>query len=246
VRITAQLIDAATGAHVWSERYDRPAGDVFAIQSEIADRIADRVGAENGSVSANMLKTAKRKPPNDLAAYELYLLGREKSGETPTLENQLEAEKLLEQAIQLDPSLARAYDALAWVYSWRATFEADTSTFIKKMLEAARHAVDLDPMDAKAHEALGYALSLSGDLKQAEIQFDEALRLNPNAFDILAVYACLAHAFGKAQAGADAVDRAMRLNPNYPTWAIPCFRLGLVMAGRYSDVVKTQARQPED
>jgi hypothetical protein len=87
---------------------------------------------------------------------------------------------------------------------------------------------------------------LTGDLKQAEIQFDEARRLNPNAFDILTVYACWAVDFGKAKAGAEAVDRAMQLNPNYPAWAIPCLREGLVMVGRYEDVVRVQLRQPED
>jgi hypothetical protein len=76
--------------------------------------------------------------------------------------------------------------------------------------------------------------------------FDEALRLNPNAFDVLTHYACWAHLFDRAEAGAQAVDRAMRLNPNFPSRAIPCFRLGLTKVGRYEDAVRIQARQPED
>jgi TolB-like protein/class 3 adenylate cyclase/Tfp pilus assembly protein PilF len=246
VRISAQLIDAATGVHVWSERYDRPAGEVFAIQSEVADRIANSLGGHEGHVGASMLTAAKRKLPSDLSAYELYLLGQEKMHTGMNDESQLEAESLFEQAIKIDPTFARAHVQLAWSYSWRATYEADRVTLNEKMIEEARRAVELDPMDADAHQALGYALSLSGDLEEAEIQMDEALRLNPNAFDILVVYACMAHNFGKAKAGAEGVDRAMRLNPNYPAWAIPCFRLGLVMVGRYEDAVKVQARQPED
>jgi TolB-like protein/class 3 adenylate cyclase/Tfp pilus assembly protein PilF len=246
VRITAQLIDAATGTHLWSERYDRPAGEVFAIQSEVADRIANSLGGEGGHVPGSVLSAAKRKRPDDLSAYELLLLGREKMARGLTDEDQIEAGRLLEQAIQIDPTFARAHAILSWNYAWRATLEGDAAKLTQQMIEEARRAVDLDPMDADAHEALGYGLGQSGDLKQAEVQFNEALRLNPNAFDILATYACWAHNFGNAQAGADLVDRAIRINPNYPNWAIPCFRLGLVMAGRYEDVVKTQERQPED
>ena len=245
VRITAQLIETGTGTLVWSERYDRPVGEVFAVQSDVADRIANSLAGE-GAVASSVLTAAKRKRPSDLGAYEMYLLGREKMNKGLNLESQLEAEKLLEQAIQIDPSLARAHTQLAWSYSWRATLEPDTAKLTQQMLLEAQRAVDLDPMDAGAHEALGYALALDGDFKQSEIQFDETLRLNPNSFDILAVYACIAHSFGKAEAGAQAVDRAIQLNPNYPTWAVDCFRLGLVMVGRYEDVLRNQEREPEN
>ena len=246
VRITAQLIDAATGAHVWSERYDRPAGEVFAIQSEVADRIANSLGGSVGHVASSMLTAAKRKLPGDLSAYELYLLGREKMETGLTDESQLEAERLLDQAIAIDPTLARAHASLAWTYARRANLETEESSLIETMAEEARRAIDLDPMDADAHEALGYAFGMQGDLSQAEIEFEKARRLNPNAFDILTVYSCWAGEFGKAETGAKAVDQAMRLNPNYPAWAVDCFRYGLVMVGRYQDVLHNQARQPED
>jgi tetratricopeptide (TPR) repeat protein len=135
---------------------------------------------------------------------------------------------------------------LAWTYSWRASLEADTAKLTQEMLAAARRAVELDPMDADAHQALGYAVGLTGDLHQAESEFNEALRLNPNGFDTLTVYACWAHNFGKAKEGAAAVDRAMQLNPNYPPWAVDCFRTALVMVGRYEDVLRNQTRQPEN
>jgi tetratricopeptide (TPR) repeat protein len=246
VRITAQLIDTATGTHLWSERYDRPVGEVFAIQSEVADRIANSLGGSAGHVFGSSLTAAKRKRPGDLGAYELYLLGRDKMINGLTLENQLEAKKLLEQALQMDPTLARAQGVLAWTYAWRATQESDTAKLAQEMLKVAQRAVELDPMDADSHQGLGYALGMNGDLKQADIEFDKALRLNPNAFDILADYACWAHSFGKAQAGADAVDRAIRLNPTYPLWAVDCFRMGLVMVGRYEDILRNQAHQPEE
>src|SRR5439155_6555940 len=118
-------IDTATGTHIWSERYDRPAGEVFAIQSEVADRIANSLGGLVGAVQLNTVTAAKRKRPSDLGAYELYLLGRDKMINGLTLENQLEAEKLLEQAIRIDPGLVRAHGVLAWTYAWRANLEPD-------------------------------------------------------------------------------------------------------------------------
>jgi Tol biopolymer transport system component len=90
VRITAQLIDTATGTHVWSERYDRPADKLFAIQSEVADRIANSLGGATGRLPGSVLAAAKRKRPGDLGAYELFLLGRDKAAGL-TLGNQLEA-----------------------------------------------------------------------------------------------------------------------------------------------------------
>jgi TolB-like protein/class 3 adenylate cyclase len=245
VRITTQLIETTSGTQIWSERYDRPAKEIFAVQSEVADHIANSLGGSRGQIPNSALAAAKRRPPGDLSAYELYLLGHEKI-QGATNESQLEAKRLLEEAIRIDPQLARAHTMLAWTYAWRATFEADAPTLHKQMVDVARQAVELDPLDAEAHQALGYALGLNGDLKQAEIEFDESLRLNPNSFDILAVYACWAPAFGRVQAGAEAVDQARRLNPNYPVWAVTCFRLSLAMAGRYEDAVQTQERQPED
>jgi tetratricopeptide (TPR) repeat protein len=117
---------------------------------------------------------------------------------------------------------------------------------MQQMVNYARKAVDLDPLDADAHLALGYSLTLSGDPKEGDVQLAEALRINPNSFFINAVYACMAHNYGKAEAGAKGADWAMRLNPNFPAWAIPCLRLGMVMVGRYEDVVRIQSRQTEN
>ena len=111
------------------------------------------------------------------------------------------------------------------------------------MLRYSRKAVALDPADADAHAALGYALTMVGDEKQGQQHLEEALRLTPNAFDILIFQACLAEDVNKE---AEAADRALAINPAYPNWAIPCMRLGLVLAGRYEDVIRVQSRQPED
>src|SRR5262249_30692431 len=112
VRISAQLIEASTGNLLWSERWDRPDKDIFALQAEISEQVATRLGGGAGIVQEAGRAAARRKLPGNLSAYELYLLGREKMIKGLTDENQLEAEKLLEQAIQIDPTLARAHAVL--------------------------------------------------------------------------------------------------------------------------------------
>jgi TolB-like protein/DNA-binding SARP family transcriptional activator/Tfp pilus assembly protein PilF len=246
VRITAQLIDAETGTALWSVQFDRPAGEVFALQTDVADHIAESLGSHNGMVTGSVLTAAKRKRPADLGAYEIYLLARDKLQTDMSSEGMIEAEHMLDRALAIDPTFARAYVLYAWTYAWRHTFEGGADVLVKEMLKYARRGVDLDPMDADAQQALGYANGLSGNLVEAQVQFEQSLKLNPNSFDILTIYSCWAHAFGNAKAGAEAAYRALALNPNFPNWSIACLRLGLFLDGHYEDAIRVQSRQPED
>lgn len=246
IRITAQLIDAATGESLWSDRYDRQIGEIFAVQSDVADHIANSLGGREGKVGKSMAASARRKPPADLGAYEIYLLAQETMYSDLSAESMREGQKILEQAIAKDPNFARAYVRYANAYAWRATYESGAVELFQQMLVYASKAVALDPMDADAHAALGYAMTVTGDWKQGEANLDEALRLTPNAFDVLIFHACLKHAYGKMEEGAAAADRALAINPAYPKWAIPCMRLGVVLVGRYEDAIRIQSRQPEN
>ena len=114
-RITAQLVDATTGNHLWSERYDRPLDDVFAIQDEVTEQIAGTLGSYWGQVAQALRERARRKPPESLEAYELYLLGVEAKHRL-TKEDTIKAVELLNKAITLDPGFARAHVALAWCH----------------------------------------------------------------------------------------------------------------------------------
>ncbi len=246
IRVTAQLVDAATGETLWSDRYDRLIGEVFAVQSDVADHIANSLGGREGKVGKSMAAGARRKPPADLGAYELYLLAQETMYSGLSAESMREGQKILDRAIAKDPAFARAYVRYANTYAWLATYEANAGELFQRMLTYARKAVALDPMDADAHAALGYALTVTGDGKQGEVHLDEALRLTPNAFDILIFHACLDHAYGKVDKGAEATDRALAINPAFPNWAIPCMRLGVVLVGRHEDAINIQSRQPEN
>ncbi|WP_161957375.1 BTAD domain-containing putative transcriptional regulator [Aestuariivirga litoralis] len=242
IRVTAQLIDAETGAALWSDRYDRMIGEIFAVQGDVADHIANSLAGREGKVSKSLAVGARRKPPADLGAYDLYLLAQETMYSDLSPEHMREAQNILDQAIAKDANFARAYVRYANTFAWLATTETGAAELFQQMLRYARKAVALDPMDADAHAALGYALTMTGDYEQGQVQLEEALRLTPNAFDILIFQSCLAPTPEKEMAAA---DRAIALNPAFPKWAVPCLRLAYVLSGRYADAIKVQSRQPE-
>ena len=107
VRITAQLIEATTGTHLWSERYDRPANDLFAVRDEVLNRLVGTLTGYDGPIWAEWQEAARRKPPQSLGAWDYYLLAN-KPYRRHDKEGNAEARRLLEKAIELDPGLARA------------------------------------------------------------------------------------------------------------------------------------------
>jgi TolB-like protein/class 3 adenylate cyclase len=247
VRITAQLLDAASGTHLWSEQWDRLAEDVFAVQTEIAELVTNRLGGGTGLVVGAERSLARRKRPENLTAYELYLLGGEKI-EQLTPESIKESIQLLTRAVELDPGLARAWVELYHAHSLSKMFGVeDVKTAIDAGMDAARRAVSLDPRDAEAHSVLGSALAERGELALAKASFDTSLRLAPNAFEILTFYAGWADSLGETERGAEMADRAIRLNPNYPAWAAGIFSWTYFAAGRDADVLQMLGRlRPEN
>ena len=244
VRVSAQLVDRSTGTNLWSERWDRPAGDVFAVQGEVAAQVASHVGGY-GRIAEADWAAARRKPPGNLTAYDLYVLGVE-AKHRMTEAGWAEAADLLQRAIDLDPSLARAWTALSWVRSMRAaTWAPDTVASRQGALDAARRAVELDPADAEGHAALGVALGAAGDLAAAEPAFTKALALNANNPSVLAAYAAWASNLGRPEEGAAAADRLLRLDPSYPAWAAGSIGYGYLMAGRFQDALRALASVPE-
>jgi TolB-like protein/class 3 adenylate cyclase len=237
VRITAQLIDAQSGNHLWSQRWDRPTEDVFAVQTEISEQVTNRLGGGAGLIQEAGRAAAKRKSPENLNAYELYLLGTEKL-EQFTKEDIQEAIALLNRAVQLDPGLARAWVELYHSHSVLANFGVNPEKGAQAAADAAERAVRLDPSDAEAHAALGMSLGDRGDLARAKVELDTALRLAPGSAEILTFYAGWAVSFGEPQRGAEMVDRVIRLDPNYPMWATGPFSYAYYMVGRYDDALK--------
>ena len=245
VRITSQLIDANTGNHLWSERWDRPIEDVFAVQTEIAEQVTNRLGGGVGLIQEAGRSAAKRKRPENLNAYDYYLLGTEKI-EKLTKADEEEAITLLNRAIELDPGLARAWVELYHAHALLAVFGVNPESETRAAADVAEHAVRLDPSDAEAHAVFGMSLSDKGDIARAKAELDTALRLAPGSAEILTFYAGYAARFGEPERGAEMVDKVIRLDPNYPMWTSNFFSQAYFMAGRYEDALKMLERLTPD
>lgn len=237
IRITAQLIDAKTGKHLWSDRWDRPDKDLFAIQTEISEQVSNRLGGGAGLIQEVGRVAAHRKPPSNLNAYELYLLGTEKLEQINRADVK-EAIRLLNRAVELDPGLARAWVELYHSHCVAAGFGVDPESNRRLAADAAQRAVRLDPSDAEAHAVYAMSLADMNDIERSKAEFDAALRLAPNQFEILTFYASSASSFGEPERGAQLVDQAILLNPSYPLWSARIFADAYFMVGRYDEALR--------
>jgi Tfp pilus assembly protein PilF len=220
VRITAQLIEAATGNHIWSERYDRPLDDIFAIQNEVTQTVTASIGGFGGALTRAGQEAARRKPPHSLQAYDYYLLAAEHR-QRLTEEDNEQARQLSQEAIKIDPSFARAYIGLAQTYINEIDFVWTKSRrrSMENWLRAIQQAISLDPSDSGAHLLLGIYYSYEDEFERSLAQLEEAIELNPNDADMLSkAGGNLLPFLGRPKEGADLFERAMRLNPHHPDW----------------------------
>lgn len=221
IRVTAQLIEAVSGIQIWSERYDRPVDDLFAVQNEVTQRIAATLGSWQGAVAEAERRHIRRKPPANLSAFDMYLLAKGSTwAHKVTKESLIEAENLFRKALQLDPQLARAYAGLADVQSYWIDFgwAPSVEEALSKMMEAAETAVQLDPGDAATHYALGMAYNFQGKWEQALAEFDRVEALAPSDADLLLGIAWVIPGFGESERAVSLAERALKLNPHYPDW----------------------------
>jgi TolB-like protein len=239
IRVTAQLVDARTGGHVWSERYDRPVEDLFKVQNDVTQRIAATIAGSEGAVAEAERNLLRRKPPASLTAFDTYLLGMEAKHKV-TKEALLEAEALFQKAIKLDPQLARAYYGLATVQMYLIDLGLAPSfeEALSKTLKAAEEAVKLDPNDGKTHLALGGAYAYHGKGEQALAEFARAEALSPSDADLLLVIAWTIPAFGESGRAVSLAEQALKLNPQYPDWYNQGLSLVFFFGEQYDKSVK--------
>ncbi len=214
VRVTVQLIDAETDRHIWAERYDRKIEDIFAIQDEVTRAI---VGTLPGRIEAARQDRAKRKPTENMAAYE-YVLSGKILHHRSTPDDNAEAQRLLDRAIALDPKYAHAYAWKAcvlgqsWVHDWCEDREATW----KQVGEQLRIALALDDNDSDVHRILAAVNLAHDDHEKARYHQDRALSLNPNNDLILVQNGEFLTWQGRPEDGIEWIRQAMRLNPYHP------------------------------
>src|ERR1700732_151098 len=214
IRVTVQLIDGETDRHIWAERYDRELEDIFAIQDEITRAI---VATLQGRVEAATQERAKRKPTDNMIAYECVLAAKVLHHRS-IREDNLEAQRLLDRALALDPNYAHAHSwkgcvlGQSWVYDWCADRDA-TFQQIAAELEIA---LALDDNDSDVHRILA-ALNLNrDDHDRAAYHQERALALNPNYDLVVVQQGELLTWLGRPEEGIDWIKKAMRLNPYHP------------------------------
>ncbi len=207
VRITVQLIDVADGYHRWSQRYDRDLEDIFAIQDEIAESVAQEL---RGILTPGELKGLRR-PGTVAAAYEEFLKGRQAYARS-TSESLDEAGVFYEKAIAIDPSYAPAYAGLADVHSWRYQWWGQQDSDYKIADDASRKALELAPELDQAHISRAFLLSLKGHYDEAAASFEEAIHLNPNSADAYYLYARSEFAAGRTAKAAELFRRASEID----------------------------------
>ena len=239
IRVTAQLIEAASGSHIWSERYDRPVDDLFAVQNDVTQRIAATIAGSEGAVAEAERTLLRRKPPANLTAFDTYLLAMEAKHKV-TKESLTEAEGLFRKALDLDPQLARAYVGLVDVQCYLIDLGLAPSVeeVLSKMMEAAKLAVKLDPDDGKTHLALGFAYAYHGKPDQAAAEFARAETLAPSDADVLLLIAWFLPGLGETAQAVSLAERSLKLNPHYPDWYNQGLSLVFFFGEQYDKSVK--------
>jgi len=215
LRVAVQLIEAATGVSLWADRYDRPMGDIFAVQDAVTHMIAASLGVKMQNTA---LSRALQKSPAELDAYDCLLHARRY---TATLDEAMHAEArdLLEKAIGIDPTYAEAHALLANVYLAEHRFDANPRPDpIGRALAMALKATELDPQSAYAHCWLAIVHYFRKDIGKFEAEAARALDLNPTDPEILAEVGHYLSFMGDFERGIALSRRAQALNPLHPGW----------------------------
>jgi adenylate cyclase len=235
VRITAQLIDAASGHHLWAERFDRELADIFEVQDEVTSRI---VATLAGKLEETERRRARTAQTENLEAYDCVLRGRELWYRF-TAETNREARRLYEKAIELDPDYARAYASLAWTYMAEhdERWGNPEDQPLERALDVARRGVMVNPASHSNHLALGQVClskSLHDDALEA---LETAISLNPNDADGYVFLAETLTFAGRPDEAIDLIEKAQRLNPAAPRWYAWNLGTAFYVARRYEDAV---------
>ena len=246
LRVTVQLIDATTGAHVWSERYDLGTAQLFGAQDEIVRRVVATLRGYKGSIQKAELRRSFAKPPASLSAYENLMRGMMHK-ERFLREDNVIARRYFETAIELDPNFALAYGWLAWTHFFDVYmgWGADPAAALERTFAHARTSVQLDPDLDFAHWALGAAHLASGQNAHALTAFERALELNPNNSDVLANTAWPLSFRGEPDKAIANMTLAMRLNPHHPDWYWWGLGIAYFTAERYDAAVDVLERMTQ-
>ncbi|TIL44603.1 adenylate/guanylate cyclase domain-containing protein [Mesorhizobium sp.] len=241
VRITAQLIDATTGGHLWAERFDRDLTDIFAVQDDVTQHIVGALALNLTEVDQQRLVTEQT---DNLEAYDCFLRGREQLWRY-TREQNNQARELLQRAIELDPKFASAHAFLALAHGldYINRWSTSLSMSVEQAEEFATRAVALDDRNPYAHWALGI---INLHLRRHDMAIREAERtisLAPNLAEGHESLGNTLHYSGRSEEALACFDRAMALNPYYPDMFLHFQAQAMFQLGRYEDAAASLKRR---
>ena len=242
IRVTAQLVEAETGNHVWAERYDRDLANIFAVQDEITEAVTIAIAP---AIAEAERQRAMRRPPESLDAWAAYQRGLWHLSKV-TVEDFTIALKLFETGTHLDPGFAGCYSGLALgrlqasaVYQLVDPVEAQSSAEL-----FARRAVALDGANADALSCLGWALQARGELAGALAEIEQALAMSPNLAVAHWHRGAVLIFLGRPKEGLASIDTSIRLDPRNPFSVIRLLHItcGLYFSGEYEATVDAAGR----
>jgi adenylate cyclase len=239
IRISAQLIDALTGAHRWGERYDRELKDVFAVQDEVSLAIVALLVAQVNKAEA---ERTLLKPPETWQAHDFFMRACDiftAVRSSFNVANLYEVRRLLERSISLDPNYARAHATLSYTHLLAWIFRLDEDHLSPTALERAHRlawkAVQLDPNLPIAHTHLGQVLTFQGQHEQSVAEFEKAIALNPNFTDWR--FGTTLVRAGEPARAVQIIETHMRYDPFYVPAAPGQLGLARYMLKEYSEAL---------
>jgi TolB-like protein/predicted Zn-dependent protease len=236
IRLTAELVDAATGHRLWSERFDRKADDIFAVADQLVRTVAATLA---GRVHAAGSARARRRPPANLAAYECVLRAHAAHMRIGDPQAEAEMRRLYEQAVMLDASYGRAHAGLAMAFlrEWYRS-PGDSGAMLDLALDHAEKSAALDKNDSECQETLGWILLHRKAYDAAERCYRRALELNPNSPDESASMGALYCFLGRPVDGIALFQQAKQLDPYFdPTWFWHLLGVCYFNARRYQEAI---------
>jgi TolB-like protein/class 3 adenylate cyclase/cytochrome c-type biogenesis protein CcmH/NrfG len=235
VRITAQLIDALTGHHLWAEQYERQFGDIFVLQDDITEHVTLALQVKLTEGEQARIRRGHMDNPK---AYEYFLRGRE-TYMSFTKENNDQARKLWEKAAELDPNNSWLQQQIGWTYYRAARFGwTDTpAQALARAEELARKTLAVDDSNAEAYCLLSVVYMSRRQHDKAVEYGERALALAPNFTDITATIAIPFMYSGRPEEAIELVKNAMRLSPYYPAWYLPVLGFAYRFTGQYEEAI---------
>jgi len=237
VRITAQLIDAVNGAHLWAERYDRDLTDIFEVQDDVTQRI---VAALKVTLSPTEKAQLSGTSTSSVDAYDYSLRGRELLLGNPKNRGTFEQAKAsFLKAIELDPNFAQAHAGLgfAYMFDYQNRWSDDPDASLPLAKRYAEKAIEKNPNEPLARAVAAVAATFDGDLDRAQTQIGIALSLNPNLAMAYNIAGSIRMYAGQPLEAIPVIERAMRLDPAANTQYLHFLGMANLLAGKYETAV---------